>query len=44
MVNVPSNKADKADRSLKLAWPSAKRLIILRDESIEFDRLHSRSA
>jgi hypothetical protein len=35
---------DRADRSLKLAWPSAIRPIGLRDEPIELDRRRSRSA
>jgi hypothetical protein len=44
MENFPSNITDRADRELKLAWPSAIRPIGLRDESIEFDSRRSRSA
>ena len=40
----PSDLSDRADRELKLAWPSAIRPIGLRDEPIEFDRRRSRSA
>ena len=38
------NSVDRADRELKLAWPSAILPNGLRDESIEFDRRRSRSA
>ena len=39
-----SRITDRADRELRLAWPSAIRPIGLRDDSIELDRLRSRSA